>query len=129
MSNAVILAVDENVAALSDVERTLRDRYARDYSVTCVRSSREALAYLHSCATADDRVALVLAAQWLSEATGSELLREVRTLHPHARRALLVPWNGLWDNATGEAVYDAIALGHIDHYVIKPSAAPDEQFH
>ena len=129
MSSAVIVAVDQDPDALGDVERTLLDRYARDYRVICVRSSREALAHLESLAAANDQVALVLAAQRLSDMMGTDLLREVRRLHSHAKRAVLVPWQGLWDSGTGEAIYAAIAHGHIDHYVIKPSAPPDELFH
>ncbi|MGE5857192.1 MAG: NAD(P)/FAD-dependent oxidoreductase [Solirubrobacterales bacterium] len=29
----------------------------------------------------------------------------------------------------GEAIFDSIAHGHIDHYVVRPSASPDELFH
>ena len=31
--------------------------------------------------------------------------------------------------ATGEAIFDAIAQGRIDHYVIRPSSPADELFH
>jgi thioredoxin reductase (NADPH) len=129
MSGAVLVAVDEDPGVLASVERTLRDRYARDYRVLCVPSSSEALAGLQGLAAAGERVALVLAAQWLTGMTGSELLGEVRRLHPHAKRALLIPWGGLWDRATGQAVFEAIAHGRIDHYVVRPSAPPDELFH
>ncbi len=129
MSGAVLVAVDEEPGVLASVEQTLHDRYARDYRVLCIPSSGEALAELQGLAAAGEQVALVLAAQWLTGMTGSELLGEVRRLHPHAKRALLVPWGGLWDRATGEAVFDAIAHGRIDHYVVQPSAPPDELFH
>jgi thioredoxin reductase (NADPH) len=35
----------------------------------------------------------------------------------------------LGDPATGEAIFDAIAHGRIDHYALRPSASPDELFH
>jgi thioredoxin reductase (NADPH) len=126
---AVLVAVDEDPGVLASVEQTLRDRYARDYRVLCIPSSSAALADLEGLAAAGEPVALVLAAQWLTGMTGSELLGEVRRLHPHAKRVLLVPWRGLWDRATGEAVFQAIAHGRIDHYVVMPSAPPDELFH
>ncbi|HEX2273824.1 MAG TPA: FAD-dependent oxidoreductase [Acidimicrobiales bacterium] len=129
MPGAVLVAVDEDPGVLASVEGTLRDRYARDYRVLCIPSSSEALADLQDLAAAGEPVALVLAAQWLTGMTGSELLGEVRRLHPHAKRVLLVPWGGLWDRPTGEAVFQAIAHGRIDHYVIRPSAPPDELFH
>jgi thioredoxin reductase (NADPH) len=129
VAGPTIVAVDEDPAALADVERELRDRYARHYRVLSMRSSDEALARLEELATAGDEVALVLAGQWLTGITGSELLDEVRHLHPHARRGLLIAWGSWGDRATGEAIFDSIARGCIDHYVIRPSASPDELFH
>jgi thioredoxin reductase (NADPH) len=129
MSGPVLVAVDEDAGALRDVERELSDRYARHYRVVCMRSSHEARACLEDLAAAGEEVALVLAGQWLSGMTGSELLDEARHLHPHAKRGLLIAWGGWGDRATGEAIFDSIAHGRIDHYVLRPSASPDELFH
>ena len=73
MSGPVLLAVDEDASALRDVERELRDRYARHYRVIGMRSSHEARACLEDLAAAGEEVAVVLAGQWLSGMTGSEL--------------------------------------------------------
>jgi thioredoxin reductase (NADPH) len=129
VSGPVLVAVEEDAGALRDVERELRDRYARHYRVTCMRSSHEARACLEDLAAANEEVALVLAGQWLSGMTGSELLDEARHLHPHAKRGLLIAWGGWGDRATGEAIFDSIARGRIDHYVLRPAASPDELFH
>jgi thioredoxin reductase (NADPH) len=129
VSGPVLVAVEEDAGALEDVERELRDRYARHYRVMCMRSSREALAALEDLAAADEQVALVLAGQWLTGMTGSELLDQARHLHPHAKRGLLIAWGGWGDRATGEAIFDSIAHGRIDHYVLRPAASPDELFH
>jgi len=129
MGGPVLVAVDEDAETLRDVERELRDRYARHYRVMCIRSPHEARARLEELAAAGDQVALILAGQWLSGMTGSELLDDARHLHPHAKRSLLIAW-GAWGNpATGEAIFDSIAHGRIDHYVLRPSASPDELFH
>jgi response regulator RpfG family c-di-GMP phosphodiesterase len=72
---------------------------------------------------------LILAGESLSEMTGSDLLNEAQHLHPHAKRALLVEWGALGDRRTGKAIFDSIAHGRIDHYLLKPSAPPDELFH
>jgi thioredoxin reductase (NADPH) len=93
----MLLAVDADPDALGRVERELRDRYASSYRVVGTRSPDEALAILAGLANDGEDVALVLAAQWLSETTGSELFERVRLLHPHARRGLLVSW-GEWGN-------------------------------
>ena len=129
MPAPVLVAVDEDAGALGDVERELRDRYERHYRIVCTRSSHEARALLEQLAAEDEEVALVLAGPRLDGRSGSELLDEVRHLHPHARRALLIAWGDWGDRATGEAIFDAVAHGRIDHYVIRPSATPDEVFH
>jgi thioredoxin reductase (NADPH) len=129
MAAPVLVAVDDDPAALGDVERELRDRYASNYRVVCTRSPDEALTVLTQLADAGEEVAMVLAAQWLAGRTGSELLERVRQLHPHAKRALLVPWGALGHRPTAEAILDAMALGRIDYYLLRPAASPDELFH
>jgi thioredoxin reductase (NADPH) len=129
VSDPVLVAVEEDAGALGDVERELRDRYARHYRVISMRSPHEARACLEDLAAAGEDVALVLAGQWLSGMTGSELLDDARHLHPHAKRGLLIAWGTWGDRPTGEAIFDSIAHGRIDHYVIRPSASPDELFH
>ncbi len=129
MSGPVLVAVDEDADALRDVERELRDRYARHYRVMCMRSPREVLARLEELAAEGEQVALVLAGQRLSGMTGGELLDQARHLHPHAKRGLLMAWDSVGDRATGEAIFDSIARGWIDHYVLRPSESSDEVFH
>ena len=129
MTGPALVAVDEDPDALREVERELLDRYARHYRVISMRTSDEALACLEELAGAGDEVALVLAGQELSRDDGVELLDEVRHLHPHAKRGLLIAWGAWGDRAIGEAIFDSIAHGRIDHYVLRPSASPDELFH
>jgi thioredoxin reductase (NADPH) len=129
LAGPALIAVDEDPEALRDVLRELRERYARHYRVMCTRSPQEALARLEELASSGEQVALVLAAQWLSGMTGSELLEQARHLHPHAKRGLLIPWGGWGHRETGEAIFDSIAHGRIDQYVLRPSVSPDELFH
>src|SRR3954467_12705693 len=120
----VLLAVDADPAALGDVERELCDRYARSYSISCTPSPDEALEILERLSDAGEDVALVLAAQSLSGATGDHLLERVRQLHPHAKRGRLVPWRAWTHQPTPEEIFGAMALGRMDSYVLKPMAAP-----
>lgn len=129
MSAPALIAIDDEPDALRGVERELSERYGRHYQVECLRSPRDALARLEALAEAGGDVALVLAAQWLDGETGSNLLDEARRLHPTARRGLLIGWGEWGDPATGEAIFDAIAQGRIDHYILRPSSPPDELFH
>jgi thioredoxin reductase (NADPH) len=129
MPDPVILAIEEDAAALADVERELTDRYARSYRVVCTRTPDEALQELTQLAEAGEEVALVLAGQWLSGTTGSELLERVGQLHPHAKRGLLVPWRAWADAPTAEAIFDSMSLGRISYYQLRPAGPSDELFH
>ena len=129
MNAPLIVAVDDDPALLAAVERELRTRYAPDYRVCILSSSAEARATFEELAAADEEVALVLAAAALAGGPGAEFLGEVGRLFPHTERALLVDWDHLGDPATGDAIFEAIARGRIDHYIVRPAAPPDEQFH
>ena len=129
MDAPVIFAVDEDPDALRNIDQELNDRYARHYHVRAMPSATQARQSLEELSTAGDEVALILAGQSLSEMTGTDLLNEAHHLHPHAKRALLVEWGALGDRATGKAIFDSIAHGRIDHYLLKPSPPPDELFH
>jgi thioredoxin reductase (NADPH) len=129
MPGPVLLAVDDDLEALREVESELRERYSRDYTVLVEESPEAAVGTLERLAGEGTEVALVLAGQWLSGMTGSELLARVHHLHPHAKRGLLIEWGGWGDRATGDAIFDAMAHGQIDYYVVRPAESPDEVFH
>lgn len=129
MSKPVVLAIDDDPGQLGDVERELRDRYARHYQVLCLRSPDEARRQIEDFADAGVEVAVVLAGQWLAGTTGGELLAEVGHLHPHARRGLLIAWGDWGHKTTGEAILEGIADGRFDQYVLRPLESPDETFH
>jgi len=128
-SRPLLLAIDEDPECLARTEEELSRRYGDDYSVRAERSSSAALSALEAACDAGQPVALVLADQWLTEMTGAELLARVKALHPSAKRGLLIAWGGWGDAATAEAIFEAMALGRIDYYVLKPAASPDEMFH
>jgi thioredoxin reductase (NADPH) len=129
MSRPVLFAVDEDAAALRAVEQELSDRYAKHYRVIAMPSSQDARACLEELATSAEEVALVLSGLRLSETTGTELMDKARRLHPHATRALLIAWGEWGDRETGRTIFEAIARGRVDHYLLRPSKPPDEAFH
>src|ERR1044072_7510313 len=108
----------------------LERRYGHDYDIRVAASSAVALQQLEDLREAGERVAVVLADQWLGgETTGAELLARVKALHPSAKRGLLIAWGAWGHRETAEAIFDAMALGQIDYYVLKPQGSPDELFH
>ena len=129
MPGPLLVAVEENAEALGVIERELTDRYARSYELVCTTSAGDALARLSRAADDGEEVALVLASARLDGSTGTELLTEIHHLHPHSKRGLLIGWGQGGDPATGDAIFDAMAHGRIDYYVLRPARAPDEHFH
>src|SRR2546423_5690250 len=107
----LILAVDDDPLALDRVEDELRRRYERDYEIACEGSATAALERMQRVHDEGDRLALILADQWLREPhqTGESVLGRARTLHPFAKRALLIDWGAWGDEPTAEAVLRAMA--------------------
>jgi thioredoxin reductase (NADPH) len=128
-SRPVILAVDDEPDALSPIERELRRRFGADYQILCTGSGEQALTTLKALRAAGAEVAVVLADQWMPGTSGADLLGRVNDLHPDAKRGLLIRWGDWADRATADAVLQAMALGRIDYYVLKPWCSPDELFH
>ena len=129
MTLPVVLAVDEGRDALGVVETQLVERYADDYRVMCLGDPGVALQKLTELAHAGEDVALVLAGMPRSAMARGGLLERVRELHPHAKRALLVPLDVWADQSSADAVRASIAFGGVDYYVVRPAGSPDEVFH
>ncbi|RFU21133.1 NAD(P)/FAD-dependent oxidoreductase [Geodermatophilus marinus] len=129
MSAPLLVAVDDDPTLLQRVERELRNRYASDYRICCLRSAGEALATLEELALAGEQVALVLAAEELAGKPGTEVLAEVRPLFPQAQRVLLLGWEHVGIAEVGDAMFEEIARGRMDQYVVRPAPPPDESFH
>ena len=124
----LIMAVDEDPEALHRITAELQ-RYAQDYEIICGPSPEGAVAQLEQLRSKEAAVAIVFAARGTQELKGEEFLARVHELHPHAKRALLIPWGGWADEETADAIRTAMALGHIDYYALKPWSTPDELFH
>ena len=128
MSRPLLLVVDPDLDALSRTEGELARRFGADFRVRGESDSTVALEQLRLAADRRDPVALVLADPWLPGISGSELLRSVRTLHPDAARALLVPWGAWADRRTADEILRGMSHGDINYYVLEPWSSPDELF-
>ncbi|GIF64068.1 fused response regulator/thioredoxin-disulfide reductase [Asanoa ishikariensis] len=125
----VLVAVDDDAVALGDLERELRDRYERHYRVEALPSADEAYARFEELAVSGEEIALVLSGRGLSGAVGIPVLEAARRLHPQAKRGLVIAWGDWGKPAIGEAIFESMARGLIDHYMLRPSSPPDEAFH
>jgi thioredoxin reductase (NADPH) len=119
----VILIVDPEVDASRTFEE-LVSRYSRDYTIISAPDVAAATKRLRTLAETSKDVALILADR---ASDGAALLEEARTLHPHARRGLLLNWNE--SRSYREEIAVAFAHRQAECFVTKPSATPDERFH
>ena len=125
----VLLAFDHDHDALETLSGHLRARYSQDYRVECRADPDTTLELLTELADRGDEVSLVLAGDGLWQAGAGDGLERIRKLHPRAKRALLVSRDAWTDPASADAIRNSIALGQIDHHVIRPVAGLDEAFH
>src|SRR5690242_6545407 len=128
-ANPAIVVVIHDADELASIEEELRRRYAEDYRIIGKRSTTSALVTLKQMAETEEPVAVILAEHRMADLAGGEFLGLVRREHPDAKRALLVEWRAWADPETSKAILQAMALGSIDYYVLKPWRKGDELFH
>lgn len=115
----VILVVDDEPEALSELINALARRFGGDYRVVSHLSPQKALADLDRMKEEGEPVALVIADQWMPGMTGLEMLLQVHMKHPEAQRALLVSWG---DKTSSAEVLKGCVSETMDNYLRKPWA-------
>jgi thioredoxin reductase (NADPH) len=141
VTTPVLMVVDEDPGGLGTLDATLRRRYGHDYLIIGEASPAAALGRLRELRAADSPVAVVMAAFARTVAPAAEFLAQARTIHPAAKRVLVVPRGGpaapslrvpvplVADPQAAAPVLRAIAHGIIDAYLPAPAAGRDEGFH
>jgi thioredoxin reductase (NADPH) len=125
----LLLVVDADPGRLERCETELERSFGADFRVRGEPSAAGALDSLRRAHDSGQRVAIVLVDQAIPDEQRAEIFAAARTLHPDARRALLIEW-GAWANrATAAAILSAMSVGDINYYVLKPWIAHDELFH
>lgn len=122
----IILVVEDDPSILDELARELDGRYGADYRVLQTRSAEEGLDHLAQLADTGAEVALLIADQWMPQMEGVAFLTRAHDLHPRAKRALLIDFG---DAFTGPPILQAMALGRIDYYVVKPWSPADDMLH
>jgi thioredoxin reductase (NADPH) len=123
MKQPVLVAVADDGDVLAVLQVALRRRFGADYQVLAERSPIAALQTLERLRRDDVAVAVVIADQWMPQMTGLELLARARQLHPTARRLLLC---GIWDSSVNQPMSQAMTLGRLDGWVVKPWEPAEE---
>ncbi|HEY1390340.1 MAG TPA: FAD-dependent oxidoreductase, partial [Ktedonobacterales bacterium] len=122
----IICTVIADTGERTTLERDLVRRFSADYDIATQPSPTEALQELNRWRTEGREVALILADVWLKEMTGVELLTQVHDLHPQAKRCLFLAYG---DTLAGSVIYQAVTLGRIDDYFLRPWGMPDERLY
>jgi thioredoxin reductase (NADPH) len=125
----MLLTVDADPVLLDRVEGELQRSFGSDFRVRGELSGDDALRVLESAHDLGQRVAVVLVDYALPEEQRAQVLGHARTLHPDARRGMLIDWGAWADRNVASAILTAMAVGDINYYVLKPWIERDELFH
>lgn len=125
----ILLAVVADPQQLDRVEDELQQDFGSEFRIRGERTHADAVRLLEQAQEQDQRVAVALVDYALAEDERSDLLERVRSMHPDARRAMLVEWGAWADRETARAILQAMAVGQISYYVLKPWTDRDELFH
>ncbi len=123
MTHPVVLAVDDDGDVLAALQAALAKRYGADYQILAERSPAAALQVLERLRRQEMAVAVIIADQWMPHMTGLDLLARARELHPSARRLVLI---GVWDRSANQPMSQAMTLGRLDGWVLKPWEPAEE---
>ncbi|HEU5487015.1 MAG TPA: FAD-dependent oxidoreductase [Microlunatus sp.] len=124
----LLLAVDSSARELARIEGELRRAFGSDYRVRGELSADEAVTTLRGAHARDERVAVVLVDDSFPAESRAEIFATARTLHPIARRALLVPWGAWSRKSSAHTILRGIAVGDFGYYVLKPWTSRDDFF-
>jgi thioredoxin reductase (NADPH) len=120
MNKPAIVAVDDDAQVLAAVRRDLRSRYREAYTVVSASSGAEALATIRELKARGDSLAILISDQRMPGIQGTDVLAQSRDIYPLARRVLLTAYSDI------DAAIKAINVAHLDHYLSKPWAPPEE---
>lgn len=121
-----IVVASSDPPTLALVGEEIRKRYGADYEVVISGDPERLLEVLSQMGNHGRQVALIIAGYASSDGDGIALLAQTRVLHPKAKRAVLVRW-GEFERAPH--IFNALAVGAIDHYLVRPEQPRDEEFH
>ncbi len=123
---AAIVIVCREPGVREVLHRELSKRYGADYQIVVCDRSAELGPWMRDLRAAGLPVALVIGEVGAQDPDGIEVLSAIRAIDPTALRVAAVRW-GDWESM--RSIFDAVALGKIDHWVTRPVQAPAEEFH
>jgi thioredoxin reductase len=125
-AQAAIVIVCREPGAREVLHRELSKRYGADYQIVVCDRPAELEPWMRNLLAAGLPVALVIGEVGAQDPDGIEVLAAIRAIDPTALRVAAARW-GDWESM--RSIFDAVALGKIDHWVNRPVQAPAEEFH
>jgi len=125
----LLLAAAADARELGRIEAELQRAFGADFRVRGELSAEDAIKTLHGARQRQERTAVVLVDDAFSDEARAEIFSTARTMHPNARRALLVAWGAWAYPESAQKILRSMAVGDISYYVLKPWTTPDELFH
>jgi thioredoxin reductase (NADPH) len=119
----VLLTVDDDPQVVRAVERDLRQKYGKRFSILKAESGQQALKLVKRLKLRNEILALLLADQRMPQMSGISLLEEVMNIFPEAKRVLLTAY------ADTDAAIRSINKAKIDYYLMKPWDPPEEHLY
>jgi thioredoxin reductase (NADPH) len=119
----VLLTVDDDSQVVRAIERDLRQKYGKRFSILKAESGQEALKLVKKLKLRNEILALLLADQRMPRMSGVSLIEEVINIFPEAKRVLLTAY------ADTEAAIRSINKAKIDYYLMKPWDPPEEHLY
>ena len=113
----VLFLVAEDRAVLDALAADLSRRFGADHEIVAERTPAAALAALRQRGTRSQAVAVLLAAQRMAGMSGVEFLMAAHSLHPAAKRVLLVDRG---DYSAAHPAVRAMTVGQIDYHLFTP---------
>ncbi len=126
LTRPAFLVVDDDSHAAAALKRALDRRFGADYQIITEGSPEAGLSVLARLRDRGGQVALVIADQWMPQMTGTDFLLRAHQIHPVARRA---PIFDVFDHSAEEPIIQAMALGRIDSWLIKPWEPADHHLY
>src|SRR5680860_685507 len=123
---SAIVVMSRDPHDLGLVSGEIRKRYAADYRVISASEPQFARHELENLQKVGVETALVIAGYGPSDPDAIDFLIGVRSLCPQAKRIVVIRWG---DFGAADPVFDALTVGHIDHWLLRPEHSPDEEFH
>jgi thioredoxin reductase (NADPH) len=125
----LLLAVEADARQLARIEGELQRAFGADFRVRGELLTEDALRTLQGTKDRHERAAVVLVDESFPDDARAKIFEAARTLHPNAKRALLVAWGAWAHPESAQKILRSMAVGDISYYVLKPWITPDELFH